>query len=191
MDKMIDHAQKWFVGIIMGGMLTGIVFLFTPFFDQVKEVWATPEALVDIQQTQVMILDQLTSLNNTVNEYSGENRVIRQPPGLSYVEEPVHIGDEILNIYYVLQRTDLGASCDAVAGKPFFIDNRNIPIPAADIKVRNIDTNLGPLRVPVELPDEIKPGSVAVYIVMEYSCNGKKKYDSTDPIRFLLIERKR
>lgn len=151
--------------------------------------------------------ERFDSIENTLEEVllaikdlRGDNRVISQESGLSYVEEPVSVGEDV-NIIVVAERTEYGKHCTIKDSQSIFMDTNRIPTPgqrALENSRRNINTD--PSVIPVQLvpPANLKPGRIEVYLILEYSCpimadgvpttNFKTVFDKTDTLVYELLE---
>lgn len=125
----------------------------------------------------------------------GEDRVLRQPPGLSYVQEPVYVGDEIL-VNLTIERTEWGASCVFQGGNAVFVQPNGIILGGAQIPVqRQISTDLTRLVIQVESPNQrfVQITELdqrwAIYFALEYECYGQHVIEETRPIPFILRQR--
>ncbi|MBU2328300.1 MAG: hypothetical protein KJ755_13250 [Alphaproteobacteria bacterium] len=175
----------WAVGGILWGVSLILAAVFTPLGDRVVDIWNSPERLGRIEsKLDLMIAD--------VRKATGEDRVIRQSPGLSYVTEPVTEGDTItLNI--VAERTPLGRDCQLVDSQPLFTDRSNVTTPGRraveGAPRRQIDET--PTRIRVELipPQNLQPGRVELYLALEYRCGERTVFDRTDAVTFQLLPR--
>lgn len=142
------------------------------------------------------LVDDVEQLKEDVARANGEDRVIRQPAGLSYILEPVRQGENVIMIL-VAARTRLGASCRLIDWVPIFTDGTNIPLPGrrarAGAIARQIDREMQTLRIEMIPPVELRPGRVSVYLTLTYSCPSAKGesivQDRTEALAFLLIER--
>ncbi|WHZ33401.1 hypothetical protein [Sagittula sp. MA-2] len=142
------------------------------------------------------LVEDVAQLQEDVARANGDDRVIRQPAGLSYIREPVRQGDPVVMIL-VASRTKLGASCRLTDWVPIFTDEQNIPTPGRRARsgpiARQIDRDLQTLRIEMVPPDELRPGRVSVYLTLTYSCPSPDGpavvQDRTDALPYLLIER--
>ena len=132
----------------------------------------------------------ITALAEQVARATGEDRVIRQPEGLSYIKEPVSVGENVVMIM-VAERTTLGRDCRLTEWIPIFTDERNIPTPgsrAVSGQVRRqIGDDLVTLRIEM-IPPELRPGRVTVYLTLDYDCGGKMVPDRTRVLAFELMK---
>lgn len=126
-------------------------------------------------QNVAQLQGDVEQLKEDVKRANGEDRVIRQPQGLSYIMEPVHEGDTVVMIA-VLSRTKLGADCRLEDWTPIFTDERNIPTPGGRLRAgpvqRQINTDLVPLRIEMK-PPQLRPGRITVYLTLTYRCPSK------------------
>lgn len=112
-------------------------------------------------------------LKDDVARANGEDRVIRQPDGLSYIREPVRVGEPVVMIM-VAARTKLGADCRLTEWVPIFTDELNIPTPgrramAGPVR-RQIGSDLQTLRIEMIPPERLRPGRITVYLTLTYEC---------------------
>lgn len=138
-----------------------------------------------------LLVEDVAQLKADVARANGDDRVIRQTPGLSYVEEPVYEG-ETLTLIMVASRTTLGRDCRLTEWAPLFTDAGGIKIPGApaiDGPVRRqISDETTRLKIPITPPGGLTPGRVELHLALTYLCGGRVVYDSTDPVVYELIE---
>lgn len=131
----------------------------------------------------------IEELSRQVARVTGEDRVIRQPHGLSYVREPVKVGEDVA-IILTAERTALGASCRLLSWVPIFTDERNIPTPRDQNRtlssLKQMTTDLVTLRVEVT-PPELRPGRVTVYLALDYKCGDMVVPDRTHSLAYTLL----
>ncbi|SLN36430.1 hypothetical protein AQS8620_01291 [Aquimixticola soesokkakensis] len=126
-------------------------------------------------------------LTAAVRTASGDDRVIRQPIGMSYVSEPVSVGQSVtLNL--VLERTALGERCVFVGGQSLFADATNIVVSGSPVlPQRQIALTATRLRVVLDPPQTLLPGRIELYLALEYDCAGKRVFDRTDVVAYQLL----
>ena len=73
------------------------VALWSPIGNTLKDIWDSPDRLTAIEAS-------LGEISINMRNLTGENRIIRQSEGLSYVEEPVRRGENVF-LYLVIERT--------------------------------------------------------------------------------------
>ena len=98
-----------------------IVALWSLAGSNLKDIWNSPDRLTAIETGMDEIRENMRNL-------SGENRIIRQREGLSYVEEPVHRGENVF-LYLVIERTELGKNCVLTKAVPLFKDKTGVTTP--------------------------------------------------------------
>lgn len=124
----------------------------------------------------------------------GEDRVIRQPMGLSYVEEPVHIGEDII-INLTLARTQWGKECVYQNGNAVFITPNGITVGGSDLPpIRQFNQDTSRFRLSIDHPTFEGRGSVsagrwAVYTILNYECYGEKVVEETYAMDFYIQEK--
>lgn len=136
-------------------------------------------------------------------EALGEDRVLRQPRGLSYVEEPVFVGGQMA-VNVVIERTDMGSHCILKEGHILFIEpGGNIINGGRFDPLRQISTDMTRLRMVFDAPTPTTSSHSAtprwaVYFVLEYTCElvnihssrgqaqRKTIYEDTYPMPFFL-----
>ena len=140
-------------------------------------------------------LDQWNRMQNSIAELQqkmavvqGEDRVIREVPGLTYVSEPVYEGENIV-FNMVAERTRLGLNCVLQYSQPIFTDMLNIPTPGLRREAaRQIRDDPTPLRPGYTPQPNLRPGRVTVYLILAYTCDGKTVFDQTSTAAFEIIE---
>lgn len=161
------------IGIIIGSATTLWAFTYGPvasFLDQ----WRAMQ--IDIAELQ----DRMAIVQ-------GEDRVIREVPGLTYVSEPVYQGENIV-FNMVAERTRLGLRCVLNYSQPIFTDMLNVPTPGARREsARQIKDDPTPLRPGFVPPHNLRPGRITVYLILAYTCDGKTVFDQTSTAAFEML----
>jgi len=161
-------------------------------------VWAwTVGPVSDFFDRIDLLVEDVQFLKEEVARANGDDRVIRQPPGLSYIKEPVTVGENVI-MFMVAGRTKLGADCRLTDWVPIFTDERNIPTPGDRARTgpvaRQIDGDLQTLRIEMVPPPNLMPGRVTVYLTLTYNCpNGNGEavvHDQSSVLAYELLERK-
>ena len=141
------------------------------------------ELLNQWEDTQRDIAD----LKRRMATVQGEDRVIREVPGMTYVSKPVYQNENII-FNMVAERTRLGEKCILEYSQPIFTDKMNVPTPGGRrLAARQISNNPTPLRPGYEPPDNLHPGRITVYLILAYECDGKTVFDQTSTAAFELI----
>lgn len=177
-----EELKKWVTRTFLAGLLYTLVFLFTPVSDKIKELWSIPDRLTEIEI-------QITGLEEATKSLAGEDRVIRQTSGLSYVIEPVHKGEHV-NLVIVAEKTQLGETCVLQESQGIFTDESRIATPGYRPKYarkRDVGSTSSAMKVELVPPHNLQPGRVEVYLLLEYECNGKTIFDRTDTLTYELL----
>jgi hypothetical protein len=165
--------RTWRGRIIESAKLIGALSIIFGFFGGAWSVSYGPAADI-LQQWRDMQI-AITELRQDVQALQGEDRVIRQPPGLSYIEEPVTQGENVYMIL-VVSRTRLGNDCRLLEWVPLFSDEMNIPTPGERANsgpvVRQINDTETRMRVEMVPPETLRPGRITVYLALTYQCPG-------------------
>ena len=136
------------------------------------------------------LADQVEGLAQDVRRATGEDRVIRQPQGLSYVEEPVAAGRNVV-LWLTVARTRLGKDCRLVDWTPLFTDVRNVPLAGSRMIKGGVRRQIGDsfekLRIEIVPPSDLFPGRIELYLVLDYECGGKRVPDRTDVVPYQLL----
>jgi hypothetical protein len=181
---LFEELKKWIIRVLFSCVTAALVFLFTPLYDNLVAIWEMPERLKIIET-------QITELKDTTRSLSGEDKVIRQVEGMSYVEEPVYVDDNVI-IVIVAQKTSLGSNCTIEDVQAIFTDESRIATPGQLQKYARkpvFDETPSAQRIEVIPPPNLKVGRVGVYLILEYSCNGSTHYDRTEILNFRLLEK--
>lgn len=126
-------------------------------------------------------------LTDEVRRATGEDRIIRQARGLSYVTEPVRQGDDVV-LNLVIERTGRGADCRFVSGQSLFTDVGGVAVPGSRVEPqRQVSTSQTRLRILLTPPDVLIPGRVELYLALEYQCDGRTVFDRTDTVTYQLL----
>lgn len=174
----------WIAGVAFTALGSLTLALLTPVGARIAFLWNLPS--------------QMAVIETRLSRALGEDRVIRQRQGLSYVEEPVHVGQPV-NLILVLERTMLGASCRLVDWVPLFTDASNIPTPGTRAgpvagagpslsrRDRPIEAEATKLRIEIMAPPALIPGRVEVYLSMDYDCAGQHVPERSEPVIYRLL----
>lgn len=170
--------------------LAKVVGAVTVLISTASLVWASTVGPIANFITQWSDLQEsVAMLHEDVKSLKGEDRIIRETPGLTYVSEPVYVGEPI-TFNVVLQRTVLGLGCIFQSSIPMYTDERNIAIPGPRKDTgRQIDDDPTPIVATHQQARGLRPGRVAMYLILQYECNGKTVFDKTSSVAFLLLER--
>ncbi len=162
------------IGIIIGSATTLWAFTYGPaaaFLNQWREMQLN---IAEHQERMAVV--------------QGEDRVIREVPGLTYVAEPVYQGEKIV-FNFVAERTRLGEKCVLEYTQPIFTDMLNVPTPGMRRQAaRQINEDPTPLRPSFTPPSNLRPGRITVYLILAYTCDGKTVFDQTTTAAFEMIE---
>lgn len=176
----LDRFWVWVAGGAFWAVSAVLLAIFTPFWGSMKTIWQMPQAVAALQA-------DVAALRADLMEETGDNRVIRQPPGLSYVTEPVHVGEPVV-LNLVIERTTLGAKCIFVAGQSLFTEAGGVITPGSDIKPsRQIGEETTRLRVMLTPPETLRAGRIELYLALEYDCDGRRVFDRTDVVTYSLL----
>ena len=117
----------------------------------------------------------------------GEDRVISQPSGLSYVEEPVRVGGT-LSAVVVLRRTAWGENCIFKGGRALFVDRYGVTRTSRQIEAnQQIGTDIARILVEMDIPEGQPLGRATVYLSLDYDCRGVAVFDRTYDMPFKLL----
>jgi hypothetical protein len=184
---IVEEAKKLLARGVLWGIVAVFVFAMTPLWDKMTALWNSTDDIASIRKDIHDLQLTLRNLTKDVARATGEDRVIRQIPGLSYVKEPVHSGEEIV-FFLTVQRTRLGAMCKFLVGTPLFTDETGIISAGEQIPATlQLGTEVKKLRLNLIPPDNLKPGRVELYLALEYNCGGVQTQEKTDPIAFNLL----
>ena len=164
----------------------GAISIIVGFFGGAWSVTYGP--LRDLLDQWEEVQTDIADLQDRMAQVQGEDRVIREVPGLTYVAEPVYQGERIV-FNFVAERTRLGEKCILRYSQPIFTDMLNIPTPGERRQAaRQISNNPTPLRPGYTPPVNLRPGRVTVYLILAYTCDGKEVFDQTSTAAFELLE---
>lgn len=181
---LLEEFKKWFVRSFFVALTALIVALWPPVSDNLKDIWNSPSRLTAIEAGVSEIRENMRNL-------AGENRIIRQREGLSYVEEPVHRGENVF-LYLVIERTELGKNCSLTKAVPLFKDKTGVTTPGIrpERPLHNgLTTYPSVARFEYIPPPNLELGRVEVYVSLEYNCDGKTMFDRTDILTYELLDK--
>lgn len=161
------------IGIIIGSVTTLWAFTYGPVAAFLKQWERMQIDIADLQADMVQV--------------KGDDRVIRETPGLTYVSEPAYQGENII-FNFVAERTRLGLNCILQYSQPMFTDMLNIASPGKRREAAHqINDDPTPLRPGYAPPAHLRPGRVTVYLILAYDCDGKTVFDQTSTAAFELL----
>ncbi len=176
----LDRLWIWATGILFWAIGAVLLAFFTPLWVTVTAIWNSPLVLAEVQL-------EIAEMRAEVNAVSGDNRVIRQPPGLSYVTEPVHVGEPVV-LNLVASRTELGARCILTSGQSLFTEAGGVITPGSEVRPgRQINEDQTRMRIRLIPPDSLRPGRIELYLALEYDCDGKTVFDRTETVVYQLL----
>lgn len=160
------------------------------FVDFLKSEMRIEESMIQPLEDKIDKIARIQNVElNKLKNFTGENRVIYQPAGFSYVRTPVY-QNETVEIILTIGRTDRGKDCLFLGGRAIFLDESNFEIPGSEIKPqRQIGIGAERFIVLVEQPKRLplRPGNVAVYLTLDYNCDDKFIIENTYPMQFILL----
>lgn len=181
-----DEFPHSIVGrLIEVAKVLGAISIIIGFFGGAWSVTYGParKFLDDWEATQSDIAD----LKRRMATVQGEDRVIREVPGMTYVSKPVYQNENII-FNMVAERTRLGEKCILEYSQPIFTDKMNVPTPGERrLAARQINQNPTPLRPGYVPPPNLLPGRVTVYLILAYKCGGNPVFDQTSTAAFELL----
>jgi hypothetical protein len=129
----------------------------------------------------------VAALAADLRSLSGADRVIRMQRSRSYVEEPVLVGDPVILTLF-LERTQVGASCEFLAGDAVFEDQSGIRSGGAALQpIRLLPTGSQRLRITFSPPTDLWPGRVELSLILRFRSGERIVFDETEPVAFRLI----
>lgn len=174
--RAATKAADW----LLVAVLAGAVALLTPAWDRLGAIWDSPERLDRMIDTQQQILERIEDL-------SGANRVLHQPPGQSFVREPVTQGDIIVFVL-VAGRTEAGAGCVYRGVVPLFTDESGAKTPGGyKGRGRQFGTNIVRTEMRIAMPDEFPAGRATLELQLEYQCGEETVFELTYPVTFRVL----
>lgn len=163
--------RSWSGRIIETAKIVGAISIIV---SAVVGIWAgTVGPVAEFFDRIDRLIEDVAKLQDDVARANGDDRVIRQPTGLSYILEPVRQGDNVVMIM-VAGRTKLGADCRLTDWTPIFTDELNIPTPGQRLNAgrmpRQISDDQQTLRIEMLPPSILRPGRITVYLTLTYQC---------------------
>lgn len=131
----------------------------------------------------------ISDLAEMVRELAGETRVTRQPPGQTYVREPVRVGDVVL-LVLTISRTEAGSGCTYKGVVPLFTDESGVTFAGHfEQRGRQYGTNLTRTEMRITQPEHgLEVGRVTLDLQLEYECGGVHRYETLQhPAVFRLL----
>lgn len=186
-----EEVKKWLARLVIWVVIWGgggaLAYMFTPLWDRLQAIWESPITQDAILSEMREVRQEQREVRAELQRATGEDRVLRMIPGLSYVSEPVRQGETVI-LNLVAQRTRLGAGCRLVSGISLFTDENGVTLAGSPLRpVRQIGTDQMRLRIELTTPPTLRPGRTALHLELEYSCAGSPVYDSTEPVIFYLL----
>lgn len=181
---LLEEFKKWSTRSLFVVMTAIVIALWSPIGNTLKDIWDSPERLTAIEAS-------LGEISVNMRNLAGENRIIRQSEGLSYVEEPVQKGENVF-LYLVMERTELGKNCTLTRAVPLFKDRTGVTTPGIRPErplQSGLTTDPTAIRLEYIPPPNLELGRIEVYVSLEYDCDGKPMFDKTDVLTYQLLDR--
>ena len=179
-----EEFKKWTTRSLFVVLTVTVVALWSPVGNNLKDIWDSPDRLTAIESG-------VGKINETMRNLAGEDRVFRQIEGLSYVEEPVHRGENIF-LHLVVERTELGRNCVLTKAVPLFKDKTGVTTPGTrperPLNI-GVTTDQTAIRLEYIPPPNLELGRIEVYVSLEYDCDGKTMFDKTDVLTYELLDK--
>jgi len=131
-----------------------------------------------------------------IREFIGANKISFQPPGQSYVKEPVRVGDDLV-LVFTSMRTSLGRGCRYLKTIPLFTGSTGIVYSGSFVGPgRQVGPELRRTELTISIPVGLLPGRTVLELELHYTCtdiNGSEQFVSelTKPMIFSLLERQK
>lgn len=185
--EKIDRLKEilWFGSVISIPLSTIIMFIFFG-------IWSVYGDSIIKEARDKLGIDRNHVL---ITQALGEDRVFRQPRGLTYVKEPVYYGDDVI-VNITLEVTSFGETCVFVEGNASYIKpngiqiggigNNEVPI------IKRATEKLTRYQLIARGPDKrfIHSSEIdqrwAIYFIFQYDCQGKMMFEETTPSDFIL-----
>lgn len=182
-ERIWIHMTSMILGAFTTSTVAGVLMIATPFGNWIN-------AMVQVPSEIKMLHQQIEELSTRIDVVSGERRVIRQVPNMSYVVEPVY-QHESVTMVISYERTEFGEECVLEDWTPIFIDVFNIPTPGESLTPTTdaqLDGSTVVRRVLMAPPENLHAGRVIVYLAMLYRCNGMLVPETSDTVVYMLQE---
>lgn len=186
-DK-VDNLREalWVAALISVPLTTILTFIFFG-------IWAVyGDPLIEKAREELGIRENYELTMRAL----GEDKVLRQPEGLSFVQEPVYSGEDIL-VNLVIERTDWGDECLFNGGSTVFIQPNGITISGGSLPViKQISTDSTRFQLQVDSPNlhnyrfrDDREERWALFFLFDYTCYGQKITEESRPLPFILREK--
>lgn len=124
-------------------------------------------------------------------ELIGANRLIRQPPGQTFVREPVNfcIRDcEPINMVFTFSRTNVGKECVYEDTTPIFVtENGSTYVGTYLGNGSQYSTDVVRREIQIERPDRLPVGRTSLRLQLEFTCKDETVFEMTDPAIFTVM----
>lgn len=182
-DFVFEESKKWLMRWVFIGLTALVIAVWTPVGNKVMDIWNSPTQLEEIQET-------LKTMNESISALTGSNRITRQPEDMSYVQEPVSVGMDIVLVLFI-GRTDAGAGCILIEIIPQFTDENNVTFPGeARRPAMQLKTNVVKRIVKLKQPSEVSvAGRVRLQMQLEYTCGTETVFEMTKPVFYYALEK--
>lgn len=183
-DTFFEEWPKWIVRITLGAIGLGAVAIFTPIGKQGMRVWDTPDQ-IDV------VREDLSKLLELVREISGEGKITNQPPGMSYVREPVTYGQPI-TLHIFAGRTDVGMGCILMEMIAHFTDESGVIFAGANRKPKvQAKKEVRQIVIELDQPKGMSAGRTTLQMQLEYKCGSETVFEMTRPVYYYAMEKER
>lgn len=174
-----NRFALWRDMLFLGGIISGFATIgLSVIFAGIMALWGP--SVRGVAQDWLGISD----ISHQLETSAGTNRVTNQPDGVSYVREPVTLGQPITLILHI-GRTEVGAGCALLESVPLFTDDFGTTFAGERREpAQQIGTQVVRREITLDLPAALRPGHVTLTLQLEYNCGGVTVFETTKPVSF-------
>lgn len=177
-----EEWKKRIAGTLFAIVLFTIAAWATPIGHRMMKIYHTSDQL-DLMN------DKIDDMMNTILELSGKNRVTEQPDGMSYVKEPVYLGEPISLVLFI-GRTESGAGCILKEFIPQLTDENGVTLSEQPRRpLAQLNASVGRRVMTVTQPAGLSAGRTRINLQLEYLCGGSTVFELTKGVFFYTLEK--
>lgn len=175
--------MKFVFRAIIGPLAVSVILfvfgLFAPLLDFGQALTRVPAEIERLSRGQ----DQIRSV---LAEATGSNRITFQPPGQTYVAEPVHFGDPVVLVLPIHLRAD-HEHCRLDRFSPMFSQEGQRHYGDPIEPQWRMRPEITRFRLSINQPPHLESGRATLTLEMRFMCDGAVKYEETAPVVFTIL----
>ena len=183
-ETLREKIGFWRDLLMLSGVISGFATLFMGvIFAGVMSIWG-PQLKTNAQDWL-----GISTLTDNIASLNGNTRITRMPVGMSYVREPVYLGEDIDLVIYI-GRTERGVNCELERIIPLFTDDNGVVFagvprtPAQQLATTEIVRR----ELTLPQPEDLRAGRVSLQLQLHYHCDEGRVLENTLAVSYYALE---